>query len=233
MPIAHQSERLVCGAGLAGHLQAVLSLDHTTEPRADKPVVVADSDADRSGHRTSIRTGDRLVVVVWPLAVCGLLRTFRGSDRELGNDGRACAGRAFNFEPSAEKSDPFAHAYEAECAFTHSRLVEPLPIVLDHRPDRRTHVGHHDAYRCGFCMLDDVRERFLDDPVQRGFVLRTEIQLRLHSQLDVHATSLGDNGPQSVERSRQTVVVESGRTQLDRQPSYVVQSRADERTNRG
>ena len=45
-------------------------------------------------------------------------------------------------------------------------------------------------------------------------------------------TSLGDNSPQPVECSGETVVVESGRTQLDRQSSYVVQSRADERTNR-
>ena len=76
----------------------------------------------------------------------------------------------------------------------------------------------------GLGVLDDVRERLLDDPVENGLDLAREPglgQARLEVRRD--AGLLGEGTREPVERRHEAEVVERFRTQLDREPAHILE----------
>ena len=82
--------------------------------------------------------------------------------------------RRLDREPTVEQPDALLHADEAEPLALAACRAETPPVVLDH--------GHHDAFAlasrgrspAGAGVLDDVRQRLLHDPVERGLDLGRE-----------------------------------------------------------
>ena len=171
------------------------------EPGADERVVVADQNADRSSHAPSI------------LAPSGRATGFaarRGADfygaaRQTGSSAMSVVpapGDALHLEAAAEQADALAHADEAERALAHRAGSKPAPsssITRTRRRRRRRRRRCSPSRACG--VLDDVRQRLLDDPVERGLVLRRRASTGERDvELDVEPAPLGDDGRQPLER---------------------------------
>ena len=83
-------------------------------------------------------------------------------------------------------------------------------------------------------MLDHVRERLLDDPVDRGLDLEREpLADRAGLEIDGDAGLLAEALRQTLERRYETEVVEHLGPQLDRQPAHILQRRHHELAQRG
>ena len=95
-------------------------------------------------------------------------RTTRITERDLGDDRRASLGRRFDGEAAVQERDPLAHPDEAEAAVAGLVRREADAVVLDHGSDGVPLAGHEHAHPGGPGVLDHVRQRLLDDAVERG-----------------------------------------------------------------
>ena len=182
-------------AGLADDLDPVLGLEHLAQAGADDGVVVDDQDADRLARH---RSGTSATIVV-------------------------PASRArLELQLAAQQREPLAHPEQAEtlgAGVGH----EAAAVVLDHRRDRARAAREHDADRARLRVLDDVRQRLLHDPVERGLDVARQPVADARLELDPHPGLLGEGLAQALERGDEAEVVERLRPQLDREPADVVQ----------
>jgi hypothetical protein len=86
----------------------------------------------------------------------------------------------------------------------------------------------------GIRVLDDVRQRLLNDSVEDGLdVLWETIIVKPRLELNLEAGLLGEAGRQSLESGLEPEVVERGRTQLDCEPAHILQGLDDTRAECG
>ena len=130
-------------------------------------------------------------------------------------------------EVAAEERDALAHALEAEPVLSRPRGVEPAPVVLDHGRHRAGRPGQHDADRVRLGVLGDVRQRLLDDAVERGLDLGGSRPTPRRLEVDRDARLLGEALREPLERGDEPEVVERFRPQLDGQPANVLERRDD------
>src|SRR5262249_46679488 len=93
-------------------------------------------------------------------------RTRINSEGNLDRDRRPGARRRLDAQRAAEQLDAFAHPLDAE-PVPGPLGVEPEPVVLDHERHALILTGHENADLTSLRMLDDVREPFLDNPIER------------------------------------------------------------------
>ena len=72
-------------------------------------------------------------------------------------------------------------------------------------------------------MLDDIGQRFLDDPVKGGFNVGWKPLADTRLEVDAHPGLLGESVPQPLERRGESEVVKRLRPQLDSQAAHVMQ----------
>ena len=107
--------------------------------------------------------------------------------------------------------------------------VESAAVVLDHGLDPSIDARDEHAHPLGTSMLDHVRERLLDDPVDRRLDLeRQPLADRAGLEVDGDAGLLAEALRQALERRQEPEVVEHLRPQLDREPAHVLQGGDDQ-----
>ena len=148
--------------------------------------------------------------------------------RDLGDDRRSPVRRRLDGEAAVEERDPLAHPDDAEAAVAGLVRREADAVVLDHRGDRVALAGHEHAHPRGPGVLDHVRQRLLDDPVEGGLDRRRQPFLAQHRlELDRDRGLLGEGLGQALERGHEPEVVERLRAELDGEAPHVVE-RLDE-----
>src|SRR5205085_7524533 len=133
------------------------------------------------------------------------------------------------FETSAEELRALAHADDAERALTDAPRDESGAVVFDDGAYRPVGARDDNAHALRRGVLDDVRERLLDDAVDRGLVLGRQTSVG-EGDVDVEreGAPLADHACEPLERRSQPEVVESRRPELDREPPHVAERRVDE-----
>ena len=107
--------------------------------------------------------------------------------------------------------------------------VEARAVVLDHGDDGPVLAGEQDADVARAGVLDDVRQRLLDDAVEGGLdFAREPLLAELRLQVDPEPRLLAERGGEPLDRRHEAEVVERGRAQLDRERAHVLQRRDDE-----
>src|SRR5687768_11372660 len=118
-------------------------------------------------------------------------------------------------DTAPEQCDSLAHADQTQPVTGSLRRVEALPVILDDCGHAFTFLRQHNADRVRVGVFDDIRERFLDDPVERGFDLWAEsffAECRLYLDLDLSLLSEGFS--ETFQRGDEPKVVQRLRPEL-------------------
>ena len=131
-------------------------------------------------------------------------------------------------------ADALAHADETERVRARRGRVEARAVVLDHGDDGAVLALQEDADALGAGVLDDVRQRLLDDAVERRLDLgRQPLVAELRLEVDLRGRVCSRNvSAEPLDGRHEPEVVERRRAQLDREPADVLQRRDDELAHR-
>ena len=170
-------------------------LEHPAQAAPDNGVVVDDQDADRGLAHGRGTSATIVVPAPWLDSI-------------------------FSLPPRSV--EPLAHPEEAQ-AFAGAGQVEATSVVLDHGRDDVGLSGQDDADRARLGVLDDVRQRLLDDSVERCFDMGRKAVADLRLEFDAHSGLRGEGVAQSLESRHEPEVVERLRPQLHRDAAHIVQ----------
>ena len=95
----------------------------------------------------------------------------RSCQGHLGDDRRPSTRPGLDLQPAAEERQPLAHAEEAETLAAAVVGVKPRPSSSITAVTAPVFAGQDDADGGRLCVLDDVRQRLLDDAVEGGLDL--------------------------------------------------------------
>ena len=195
-----EPNRVVRRAGLVLDLEVLLGLEQAAETRADELVVVDDEETDRHYSGTSATT-----VVPAPGRDSTTTRPPKRPTRSR--------------IPSRPIPSPVTRPGS-----------KPTPSSSTTTETEYRLLREDDAHARRACVLDDVRQRLLHEPVQRRLDLGREpaVALEVREELDRHAGLLREVVGQPFERGDEAEVVERLRAELDREAANVLEGRTHE-----
>ena len=132
------------------------------------------------------------------------------------------------------QGDALPHAFEAKAVRPDAVGIEAAAVVLHHSGEHGVTADEQDTHLSSLCVLDDVRERFLDDAVHRRLHLRWEPLLAdSRLQVDVDPTRFRERLHQPFQGRDQPEVVKRFGPQLHGEPPDILQCCDDEFTEVG
>ena len=149
----------------------------------------------------------------------------RHRERHLGHDRRARPLGGLDREPTAEQADSLLHADEPEPVAVAAGGAEALARRPRRPPSRSPSRRVTTTLTCvGAGVLGDVRQRLLDDPVERGLDLGRRGAVDVEVRLDV------DRDARSARRTPPRAARARGRARSRRAPSAAARRRAGARS---
>src|SRR5256885_14664460 len=125
--------------------------------------------------------------------------------------------------------DSLAHADDPHAFLPQVGGVEALPVVLDHHCGSVAAADEQDAAPGGASVLDDVRQRFLDDAIERRLYFGGEPFLaELSLEIDADRRGFRERLREALNRGNQPEVIERLRPKLHCETSDVLERPYDE-----